>query len=290
MLAAALFVLIALGGCERSDPRIKKSINALDWAGGSAEDRRVRDALRSALEKADAASLAKPELVTVSVYIGKGDWNGTLHADWIGAKPSADALRILLPDGKSFDFPFDPLYVKSNQEASATLLFYSAHIFNQKVQPAGWVDMLTGNHARAVLLEGSRIVSNEVPLFAWTPAPTTSVADSGKLIGTVDASGNMSIYCLTHAVKAGDAFASGDVYQVAFNAGNTAAAGVDPDGYLDKRGPGAFVGRRFLESRTANEPLNTNMFGTAATSPAAAAPATSRTNGKGEMPGGTGGG
>ena len=61
-----LLALFLFAGCERSDPRIKKSTEALHWSGGNAEDQRVRDSLLAALERATSASLAKSELVSVS--------------------------------------------------------------------------------------------------------------------------------------------------------------------------------------------------------------------------------
>jgi hypothetical protein len=253
---AILLLLFAVVGCERSDPRIKKSIDALHWSGGNTNDQRVRDSLRTALEKSTPASLAKVELVSATAWLPVG--KGSLHADWIGARPGADALRIIFPDGTIFDFPIDPIDIAENERTSADLLIYHASIFAQRDQPQIWEKMIASPDAKAVLLEKAIAASNTIAIGSFTPTPPSTAPDAGKMIVTVDSGGRTRIYLLSHAVNAGDMLATTDFYQADFS--YPAELGVKKEDWFEVAGPTAYVGRRFAASHVANETLTTGMF------------------------------
>ncbi len=185
---ALAFLLLALPSCNRSDPRRQASIDALLWSSSNPNDVRVRDLLRDALQKSTTASLAKPQLVAATAIIPTQK-PGSLSIDWIGASPDSDAVRILLSNGQTADFPFDPLDNDNNQQTSAKLLIYHATIFAQRNQPAIWKQILADPAAKAALLQKSKIVSNQVPLVSVKLPPPAPHPPSPKHNRTPDPPG-----------------------------------------------------------------------------------------------------
>lgn len=265
-LAAPLFLaLLAIPSCNRSDPRLQTSIDGLHWSGGSANDRRVRDLLLNALQKSTTASLAKPELVSAAFRIPPVAGKGMVEADWIGAKPDADGVRVILSGGETVDMPIGTADKNYNEKMAATVLIYQAVMPAEQDFPGPWAKMVADGAAKAVLTQGGKAVSNEVTLLVDRIVPASRPAATeaaGKMIVSVNR-GKRSMYVLSRDVKAGQAFDPADAYAATLD-DQTGAVG----GYTDARGPAAFAGQRFAADHKQGEPLDTSMFAGAATIPA----------------------
>lgn len=198
------------------------------------------------------------EVPFVSVSAWQPVSRGNLQMHWIGDTPGADGVRILLPDGTALDFAFHPVDLAENQKNSADLLIYDASIFAQRDQPQDWAKIVAKPGGKAVLLEKSKIASNEAPLLFFTPAPASTAPDARKMIGTVDSGGGAKIYLLSHAVNGGDIFKLNDVYTSAFSVSGSSV--VKTADVLDLAGPAAYVGRQFATAHSANDVITTGMF------------------------------
>lgn len=158
----SLLLLCALTvvGCGKFDNRRQKSLEGLNWSGGTPELKYVRDQLVRAIENSTAGSLRKPNLVSVC-FLGQSPDGENAHItfDWIAYPPTADGADLQMKDGSTVKCMFHQAYVNENQKESEYNVICQASV-GRALQPDLWDRIDVDAIESAQLTKNGEPVSN----------------------------------------------------------------------------------------------------------------------------------
>ena len=161
-----LLCTLTLIGCDSEvEQRRKHTLDNLGINGYTPEHQRVQQLIVAAIEQADGASLQSPNLVSVTMRVVPDDTKrGALGVDWIAGQPGSDGIRVCFSDGSQSDMAFDDVELDYAEHASETSVLFSGSPFVEREYPAVWKKLLTDRGAKALLVKGQDVVSNESPI------------------------------------------------------------------------------------------------------------------------------
>ena len=161
-----ILCVLSLVGCDSEvDQRRRHTLNHLGIDVSTPENQRVQRLIVAAIERADDESLQSPNLVNVTMRVVPDNADrGTLGVDWIAAQPGADGIRVRFSDGSQSDMAFDDVELDYAEHASETSVLFSGNPFVGREYPAVWKKLLADRGAKALLLNGRDVVSNESPI------------------------------------------------------------------------------------------------------------------------------
>ena len=148
-----------LMGCADVARRQKESLARLDYTGGTAAQRHIRDRLVAALQEATGKSLKTPHVVS-AVFAGNlEEKKGFIVVDWISAQPGSDGLILNMEDGVAVTCAISEAYLKENEKESKSLVCFQAAI-GALSHPDLWRDLQIESIISIQLTKDGAPVSN----------------------------------------------------------------------------------------------------------------------------------
>jgi len=142
--------------------RREHTLERLDWSGGSAADRSIRDRIVEAVRTSTYSSLRKPQLITIRV-LRHSDLGYSVIADWICHAPIADGIQVTFSDGTTTNVKLIDAYLTQNEsDSNAMVLFQGAVYRDEFPAPANQTSL--NDVVSIALLSGDDICSNSLPV------------------------------------------------------------------------------------------------------------------------------
>jgi hypothetical protein len=162
-LAIFLGTVAFIAGDSALDQRRLHTLERMDWSGGTAEDQRVREVVVAALERANDATLRRPQLINVTmVSFPDGSGRDHVRLNWIAADPDAEGVRIRFSDGPPSDITFAPVEVAYNRQEARDMVLYTNVLFIGRENPDVWSRLRSDEDAAVLLTRGGAVVSNQM--------------------------------------------------------------------------------------------------------------------------------
>ena len=132
------------------------TIASLSWSGGSPDDQILLDRLRKFIANASRTELLSPEIASVTFY--PEDSGLSIGVDWIGLRPTVDAIRLNFADGSTHDVLLTEEEGHSHQRMDSKTLFFEAW-FSDTQLPETLRPKLTDGLIAVVLQDAGRAIS-----------------------------------------------------------------------------------------------------------------------------------
>ena len=157
IVCIAIFIAVTLARGYQLENLKNRTISSLSWSGGSPDDQRLLNRLRSYIADATRTDLLSPTIASITFYPFQDDLN--VGVDWIALRPTVDTIRLTFSDGSTHEITIPTDELLSHQRQFSKTLFFETS-FSEFDVPAAIRPKLTDG-LTSVMLVSSGIPCTE---------------------------------------------------------------------------------------------------------------------------------